>query len=147
MAYEYTFKITSKDSNAEAMNSNVGNASSTTSIKPKLESGNNQSATSGLVQAMVINQGKKIAMYSVGKVGVLTGDSNLQQDINNKIEAVSLGIMTATNPAMAIATISFNLGTTALENYIENRKMNIQQKQRLAIAGYNDVGDIIGRKH
>lgn len=82
--------------------------------------------------------------YATSNVGKWTGNSHNQQIVNNISDIASLGMLAVVNPGIALATLTFRLTTTAIDDAWENRRNEQASQRRLARAGFSSSGEAIG---
>lgn len=141
--YSYADKGKQLDSN-NTLNSTGQNASATDG-----GSGGRSlvSSTTGLVVAKMAT--KQISNYMSSNIGRMTGDRNLQQNIDNVGQMTGLALGAIRSPETAILTVAMigvQAVTTAIDNHFENKWNARASKQKLARMGYSLNGAKVGLK-
>ena len=139
-----------------------GTASATSSLQTTLEpttpqqasqkidvqndfSNQNKQDTQGVVIASML--ASKTLSYTTSHIGKWTGNSRNQDKVNMLQQAVGTGMTAVVSPALAIASIGIQLGTTAFEISADNRLESQRSAARKLRAGYyNDDKVLGGRK-
>lgn len=115
--------ITDDTNNSESVNgtgttTRSGAVTSQAQIKTSQVKENNSKSQALAVASMVATQSFN---YMTSNVGKWTGSTRTQTNINNVMQAVSIGAMAYINPLLAVANVGINLGTTALNTAYEQR--------------------------
>ena len=133
---------TNVESKAANPSSTDNNKKADVKTKEAADSKNNSQALA--IASMV---GSRALSYTTSNVGKWTGNSQNQTMVNNGMQIYSLAAMAYVNPYVALATVAINLGTTAIDNAFDNYNQEARRKASLAKAGYNDIGEVVGRRH
>lgn len=96
--------------------------------------------------ALLTMLGKSTINYAVQNVGRFTGDTTLQTNINNIKTASAFGIAAIKHPMLSIGLAGVQLGTTALNNYIEDKDNRQAAARAQARAGYTN-NKVLGRRY
>lgn len=116
------------------------------SVSPKtIEVQQNKASQKSLAIASMVAQ--QSFSYITSNVGRYTGNVHNQTTVDNIMQMASIGAMAYISPGLAMATIGVNIASAAISN-LEDQKWDKKQSEiSMARAGYNSVGEIIGRRH
>lgn len=89
-------------------------------------------AIAGMMMSQSLN-------YATSNVEKWTGSTSAQMAVNNTKTAVGLGFAFAVNPYLAAAQVGLQLGTTAINNYVEDKRNSREVARSRARAGYNSA--------
>lgn len=146
MTYEYTIEITNKN------NPNNNNSSNQTENAQKpslLDSPKKEGGLSKKAKLMMVRQVKQYALWGLGSIGTMSGDSYLQTQVNNGIEAASLGVEMVTDPVSASLSMLFTMVKTMADEIFRIKKENITLSVSRHRNGYSSSEEIIAtsRRH
>lgn len=144
---EVRVRITDELGGSETITKNVAN-SPTASLKDK------QVAADTGQQAVSLKASKNLAIatmlakqsfnYATSNIGKWTGSSHNQAVVNNAMDMVGIGILAYINPAVAVATLAFRVGTTAIDEAFDQKQQRRASERALARAGFTSQGEAIG---
>ena len=144
---EVKVRITDELGGSETITKNVAN-SPTASIKEK------QVAADTGQQAVSLKASKNLAIatmlakqsfnYATSNIGKWTGNSHNQAMVNNLTDMFGIGMLAYINPAVAVGTLAFRIGTTAIDEVWSRRQSQYASERALARAGFNSKGEAIG---
>lgn len=108
---------------------------------PTTETGatNNTNAKITTIATLVATQ---TFNYMTSNIGKWTGSQARQNDVNKLMTGIGLGVALYANPYLALATAAIKIGTTAFDNYYENKWDKRESNQARAKAG-----ELKGRRH
>lgn len=146
MTYEYIIDITNKN------NPNNHDSNNPTDNTPKpslLDSNKKDSFLSKKAKLMMVKQVKQYALWGLGNIGTMTGDSYLQTQVNNGVEAVSLGIEMMTDPVSASLSTLFTMIKTTADEVFRLKKESTLLSVSRHRNGYSSSDEIIAtsRRH
>ena len=99
----------------------------------------------GTAVAAMIAQ--KSFSYVTSNVGKWTGNSARQRQVDNVMQAASLGVLAYINPYIAVASIALNVATTAIDEAYDRKWSQKVAAQAQARAGYSSTNEVVGRRH
>ena len=73
---------------------------------------------------LVANAGKQIFMSTLGQVGAITGNAQLQRDINKVTRLGGIAASFAINPLVGVLTLGTTIATEAITQGIKRRDEN-----------------------
>lgn len=146
MTYEYIIDITNKN------NSNNHDFKNLTDNTPKpslLDSNKKDSSLSKKAKLMMVKQVKQYTLWGLGNIGTMTGDSYLQTQVNNGVEAVSLGIEMMTDPVYSSLSTLFTMVKTTADEVFRLKKESTLLSVSRYRNGYSSSDEIIAtsRRH
>lgn len=153
--YEYTINIRnvsqdgSNDKGVQGGTNISGNVGAPTDINSKSVTNDKKASVedSG-VKGIAIAQAKKYALYAVSVGTELSGDSRLQSNVNNAIEALALGALAYKHPAIAALAAVYNVVTTVTKETVRAVKEKTAIEQQRARAGLSTYEEITtSRRH
>lgn len=115
-------------------------------LDPKNEAAK-ESKNNSTTIAVASMMASRALSYTATNVGKWTGNSRNQDKVNMLQQAIGTGMTAVVSPALAIASIGIQLGTTAFEISADNRLESQRSAARKLRAGYyNDDKVLGGRK-
>ena len=148
--YEYTINIKRaeiKDGQVNRVEEVTSEESSVSPVAKPKEQGK-ESKWQSLANSVVVAEGKRYAMLALSNVGRYTGNSLLQARINNTIEAVGLGVVAVTNPALALTSATFSVVQTTINETFRRKEEQVSLASARLRNGYTDAKSITtSRRH
>jgi hypothetical protein len=135
---------TSSDNNSGVGESLTPQAQMRNQNPPSAQTAVNIKQTKAIAIASMV--GSRSLNYISSNVGKWTGNSQNQAKVNNVQQIIGIAAMAAVSWQMALFSTALTLGTTAIDNYYEQKWDGIRSKQNLAKAGYNSSGEMLGRR-
>lgn len=153
--YEYTINIRnvsqdgSNDKGTQGGTNISGNIGTPTDINNKSVTDNKKTSVEDAgVKGIAIAQAKKYALYAVSVGTELSGDSRLQSNVNNVVEALALGALAYKHPAIAALAAVYNVVTTVTKETVRAVKERTAIEQQRARAGFSTYEEITtSRRH
>lgn len=93
----------------------------------------NKSVSKGIAVATMI--GTQAFSYMTSNVGKWTGSTQMQQNVNNALEVVSIGAMAYASMPIALAYMGINLAKTAIDTNYEQQWDNLSKENARKRAG------------
>ena len=132
----------SKDNNAGVSESLTAQAQMRKQNPTSSETATNIKKTKAIAIASMI--GARSLQYISSNVGKWMGDSRYQTAVNNIQQIVGIGATAIISWPVALAKVGMDIGTTALDTYIEQKWDKRRSNQNLARAGYNSILEFEG---
>lgn len=73
---------------------------------------------------LLVNAGRQVGMTTLGNVGTITGNSQLQRRINRGLTVAGVGASFFVNPVVGAISLATTLGTDAFQTAIKIRNEN-----------------------
>ncbi len=102
--YKITIDINQTVSNDSSISNNSETASSAVKMTSKTSAG----------MAVALGAGKRLLQYGLSSIEMFTGNSSLQMQVDNSMQAIGYGIGLVKNPVATITTMGVNAVTQAL---------------------------------
>lgn len=115
-----------------------GSVESSRNVTP--QSKDNNSLTKDMIAQALIGVGKQYAMNAVSQFGNFTGNTVMQNKINNGIQLAALGLSIYANPVLGSIALIGQTAISITNNAIETSKANNQAaliRQRMGNAALN----------
>lgn len=107
------------------INPNEQPNSAATNIQPKPNVANNTTNLRKIAAiGLVANAGRQIGMSTLGQVGAITGNSQLQRKINRVTTLGGIAASFAVNPLVGTLTLATTLGSEAISTALKVRNEN-----------------------
>lgn len=119
-------------------------------IAPGAKQGSKPSVSNGsmLKLAVGVQAARQVSNYALSNVGKYTGDSVLQQKINNAQQLGTTIAMFAISPALGAISTAFAVGSTIAEETFRRKQEQLTLSVSRARNGYTDTASIVNsRRH
>lgn len=94
------------------------------------------------------NVAKTVSNQVLANVGTYTGDSHLQQQVNNFQTGIGLATMAVISPTAALISSAISIGSTIFQENHRRKMENISLSNARARNGYTDTASILtSRRH
>lgn len=87
------------------------------------------------VTQLAVNTLKNVGYGMASRIGDITGDYQLQNQINNATKIIGIGIGFAINPIVGAASLATEIGFSVLDEYVTRRSANTQANYLKDITG------------
>lgn len=149
-SYEYTVTLKSlnqKTSNEPNLNKD-GKLSGTSQVPSLDKEAGETDLEKSAMKTVILAQAKKYTLYALSNIGKATGDSKLQNDVNNVVEVVSLGVSAYINPILLGLQALYSTTTTLVNYTVEKVAGATALSVKRARNGYTDTESITtSRRH
>lgn len=133
MAVDININLNGSTSDSEEKTSDLNQATKPASTNPKAK---DKSAKKSQSMALVTLLAKSTVNYATQNVGKWTGNTTLQNNISNIKTAAAFGLAAIKHPVLSIGIAGVQLGTTALNNWLEDKENAVTARRQQARAGY-----------
>lgn len=109
-----------------------------------------EDSNSAFAKSMIgaYNVAKTVSNQVLANVGTYTGDSHLQQQINNFQTGIGLATMAVISPTAALISSAISIGSTIFQESHRRKMENISLSNARARNGYTDTASILtSRRH
>ena len=138
-----------KGTGQEVTTSTISSNDQVKSASPskKKDSGDSNKALTKSM-AGVYNVAKTISNQVLANVGTYTGDSKLQQQVNNAQAAIGIATMAMVNPYAALISSAISIGSTIFQENHRRKMETISLSNTRARNGYSSTKSILtSRRH